>query len=103
MGVAERRSCPMPDPAPFPADGRLTGASPDPYPRRIGAGRGLALPILPNAVGHHRLAVPAFEPEHPIGFRDRMPAFDIGERLAPLLTRLDDFLTKLAREQPHLR
>lgn len=68
-----------------------------PHPGGIGAGLGLAPPVLPDAFGPEGLPVSAVEAEQPVGLVDGVPAVDIGERHPVMLARADVLLLELSR------
>ena len=52
--------------------------------------------------GIRRLPVPAVKAKDPIGFRDRVPAFDIRELATIGLTRADMTVIEIAPQRLHL-
>ena len=73
----------------FAANHVVANPHPDSDPRDIGAALSALLGPLPNALGRNSLAVPGFEPKDPIGFGNYVPAFEVGEPLAPLISGPD--------------
>jgi hypothetical protein len=61
----------------------------DPDPGEVDRQEGPAVLAGKDATGLDRLPVPPIEPEDPVGFRDRVPAFDVGQLAAMGLTRPD--------------
>ena len=61
-------------------------------------------PVFPrqHAAGLHGLAVPAIKAKDPVGFRDRVPAFDVGELAAIGLARADVPAVEAAPQRLHL-
>jgi hypothetical protein len=73
----------------FAQDGGMASADCNPDPGDIdGDERAAGLPGEHTA-GVHRLPAPAIKAKDPVGLRDRIPAFDLGQRAAMGLTGAD--------------
>ena len=55
-----------------------------------------------NAAGFYRLPIPTIEAKDPIGLRDRVPPFDIGELAAVGLARSDLPAVEFSPQRLHL-
>src|SRR5664280_3868477 len=82
----------------FPNDGRAVRMYGDAHTG--GVDRQESSPIFAgkNAFRFDRLPVPAVEPEDSVGFRDGVPAFDIGQFAAMCLTRADMTVINIAAQ-----
>ena len=67
-------------------DGRAICMNSDPNSRDIDRQEGAAVLAGKDATGFDRLPVPAVKPEDPVGLRNRVPAFEIGQFAAMGLT-----------------
>ena len=78
-------------------NGRATRMHRDSNPGDIDRQEGPTVLAGKDATGLDRLPVPAIEPKDPVGFRDRIPAFDVGQLAAMGLTRPDMAVIEVAR------
>src|SRR5450759_2289286 len=68
----------------------------DPDPGEVDRQEGPAVLAGEDTAGFDRLPVPTIEPKDPVGFRDRIPAFDVGQLAAKGLTRPDMAVIEVA-------
>ena len=74
----------------------------DPDPGEVDRQEGPAVLAGKDATGLDRLPVPPIEPKDPVGFRDRIPAFDVGQLAAMGLTRPDMAVIEVAPQRLQL-
>ena len=89
MHLARRCSVAFTGAMAFPNDGRAIRMHGDPDPGDVDRQEGPAVFAGKHTAGLDRLPIPPVEPEDPIGFRDGVPAFDIGQLAAMGLTGPD--------------
>lgn len=77
-------------------NGRAIGVHRNPHPGGIDRQETAAVFTGQDAFGFERLRVPGVEPEDSVGFRNRVPSFDIGQFAAMGLTRADMAVIKVA-------
>ena len=83
-------------------DGRAIGMHGDPNSCDIDRQEGPTVLAGKDAFGFDRLPVPAIEPEDPVGFRDRVPALEIGQFAAMGLTGADMAVTGMTPQRLYL-
>ena len=86
----------------FPNDGCAIGLDGDPHLGDIDGEEGAAVFPGQNATGFDGLSAPAIKAEDPVGLRDRVPAFDIGELTAMGLAGADLPAVEISPQRLHL-
>ena len=77
MDLAGRGSSAFTGAVTFANDGRAIGMYRDAHSGDIDGEEGAAVFAREHAAGFKGLSAPAIEAEDPVGFRDRVPAFDV--------------------------
>ena len=86
----------------FANDGRAVGVHRDPDPGDIDREEAPTVFTGEHTARFERLSIPPVEPEDAIGFRDRVPAFDIEELSAIGLAGADITVIEVAPQCFHL-
>ena len=86
----------------FSDNGDPAGLHGNPYPRDIDGNKCAAVLPCEHAAGLDRFPIPAIKAKDPVGFRDRVPALDIGELAAVGLARSDLAGVEIAPQRLYL-
>ncbi len=89
MNLARRGATAFARSMAFTNDGRAVCMYGDPHPRDVNGDEDPAVFTREHTAGFERLPAPAVESENPIGFRDRIPALQIGQLATIGLTGAD--------------